>query len=68
MRRIGAQGVTDASGRLVRRLAGTKPGGQLGVVEWDRRGENGTRVASGVYLYRLTAGPMRWSGRMIIVR
>ncbi len=37
-------------------------------VQWDGTDESGRRTASGIYLYRLTAGNQRLSGKMILIR
>ncbi|GJM43960.1 MAG: hypothetical protein DHS20C21_08020 [Gemmatimonadota bacterium] len=49
--------VHDASGRLIRKLAGDSyaPGSHM--VEWDGRDESGVFVSSGVYFFRLSTGP-----------
>jgi hypothetical protein len=37
-------------------------------VTWDGRNENGSEVASGVYLYRLEAGNLSQSKKMVLIR
>ena len=57
--------VYTVSGRLVRQLSAR--GGA--VLQWDRNTEFGTRVAPGVYLYRIDWGTKRTQrGRLVLVR
>ncbi len=48
--------VFDISGRLVKSLANGRFGPGLHTLSWNGLGERGTRLPSGVYLYRLAAG------------
>jgi hypothetical protein len=60
--------VYDASGRLVRSLVeGVRDAGP-NEVTWDGRDDAGNRVATGVYLYRLTAGTFRESRKMVLLK
>jgi hypothetical protein len=60
--------IHDPAGRLVRRLsAGRLPAGEH-ELQWDGRDENGRRVASGLYLMRLTAGSGSRSSRLTVLR
>ncbi len=61
--------VYDLSGELISRLISgeTKPRG-FHTMEWDGKDEDGRRVASGVYFYRLTAGSFTEAKRMILLR
>jgi hypothetical protein len=60
--------VYDVSGRLVRMLAdGPMPAGRH-VREWDGRDEQGRRVSSGVYFYRIVAGSDRAERKMVRLR
>ena len=56
------------AGRRVTRLVdGQLPAGHH-TTTWDGRDAAGTRVAAGVYLYRLTAGGESLSKEMVRVR
>ncbi len=60
--------IYDVNGRLVRTLvAGHRTAGRH-EAKWDARDEAGRVVASGVYLYRLTAGADVSVRRMVLVR
>jgi hypothetical protein len=60
--------VYDVSGRLVRTLvSGQVPAGEH-VAAWDGRDAHGNHVASGVYLYRLSAGDVLEARRMVLVK
>ncbi len=60
--------VHDVRGRLVRTLVdGQRPAGML-AVRWDGRDGIGRGVASGVYRYRLVAGPRQASGSLVLLR
>lgn len=60
--------VYDARGRLVARLVNGRD--QIGShdVEWDGRDSSGKAAASGVYFYRLRAGSLVQSKKMILIR
>jgi subtilisin family serine protease len=60
--------VYDASGRRVATLFDGWTGTETVKVRWNGRDEAGRPVASGVYLYRLTAGKTRRSEKMLLVR
>lgn len=55
--------VFDAAGREVARLEDGVRDAGFHVTEWDGRGRS-----SGVYFYRLEAGPQTLSGRMVLVK
>jgi choice-of-anchor B domain-containing protein len=60
--------VYDVAGRRVRALfEGPLPAGTRGF-EWDGRDDSGSAVASGVYFYRVDAGPHTETRRMVLVR
>jgi hypothetical protein len=60
--------VYDAAGRRVRTLVDTAmpPGNQAAA--WDGLDNDGKRVASGVYFYRLEAGSFVQTRRMVLIR
>ena len=60
--------VYDVSGRLVRTLISSELAAGLHEVMWDARDDAGRAVASGVYVYRLTAGTDVAVRRMTLVR
>ncbi len=55
----------DVRGALVRRLVDRAAEPGRFVVSWDGRTNGGRNVAAGVYLYRLTAGPVSLGGRLV---
>jgi flagellar hook assembly protein FlgD len=60
--------IYDAQGRQVRDLVdGAREAGAW-TAAWDGRTEDGQEAASGVYLYRGEAGPVRWSGKVVLLR
>ncbi len=60
--------VFDVEGRRVRTLVNEfVPAGVHGAV-WDGRDDAGNRVASGVYLYRLRAGGVVETRKMVLVK
>jgi hypothetical protein len=50
------------SGELVRSLSGT------GTIQWDMRNGSGQNVASGIYLYLLTANHQQKTGKIAVIR
>jgi hypothetical protein len=60
--------ITDASGRLVKRLAREDFPGGWNKLQWDGRGSNGRKVAPGVYFLLLDAEGQTRSRRMIVAR
>ena len=65
--------IYDVSGRLVRELKlGFKEAGSYmsrsKAVYWDGRNEMDERVASGVYIYRMTAGGKSFVRKMVILK
>ena len=60
--------VYDSSGRLVNTLVDKeKPAGSHSVV-WDGRDKSGLELPSGIYFYRLQAGPSTATHKMILLR
>ncbi|RMG68569.1 MAG: T9SS C-terminal target domain-containing protein [Calditrichaeota bacterium] len=60
--------VFDAQGERVRRLLEGRRGPGTYRLQWDGTGQDGRPVASGIYIYRLTADQARASGKMLLVR
>lgn len=60
--------VYDLSGRLVRTLVDEPRMAGDHVVRWDGLDDRGGQVASGLYLYRLTAGGTTLSRKMTVVK
>lgn len=58
--------IYDPAGRAVRTLLNGMQVAGEGRVTWDGRNESGLRVASGVYLYRLQAGGINLTHKMIL--
>lgn len=60
--------VYDLAGRLVATLAdGVQPAGER-IVRWDGRNDRGMTVSSGIYFYRLSAGSLVETKKMILLR
>jgi hypothetical protein len=60
--------IYDVAGRLVRVLAeGARPAGNYSEL-WDGRDSGGRAVASGIYFYRLQAGPFSETKKMALLR
>jgi subtilisin family serine protease len=60
--------VYNLSGQLVRTLASGKEKAGYKHVTWDGRSEDGSRVASGVYFYRLEAGSFTATRKIVVIR
>jgi len=60
--------VYDATGRRVRTLVSGRREARSYDVAWDGRDDAGTRVASGVYFYRLTAGSFTQTKKMVLLK
>ncbi len=60
--------IFDISGNHIKTLlAGTRPAG-LHQILWDGKNRQGTPVPSGVYFYKIEAGPLFETKRMVLVR
>jgi len=60
--------IFDVEGRLVRRLVDNEVRSGLCQVEWDGVNDDGLRVGSGVYVYRLEAGKRLLSKKMLLLK
>ncbi len=62
--------VYDVTGAIVRRLVSERQEPRAGghAVTWDGRDERGSRVASGVYYYRLVAGEFTRTRKMVLLK
>ncbi len=60
--------VYDVDGRLVRSLVEKVEGPGLFSVAWEGRNDAGEPVASGVYFYRLVAGPRAETKKMVFLK
>jgi hypothetical protein len=60
--------VFDVTGRLVKSFENRSYGPGLNSVIWDGRSDNGARVATGVYFYRLSTPVDNAAGKMILRR
>jgi flagellar hook assembly protein FlgD len=60
--------VFDVTGSLVRTLVNGEFTAGTGEVAWDGTNELGRSVASGIYLYRLTAGRSSITKKMYVLK
>ncbi len=60
--------VYDVSGRLIRSLVNGRLPAGMHEVMWNGRDENGAMAASGVYFYRLSAGEIVQTRKMVLLR
>ncbi len=60
--------VYDVSGRLVRTLVDGRQAAGPGRIDWNGRNDAGGTVASGVYYYRLAAGAIQQTRRMVMLK
>jgi len=60
--------IVDILGRPVRTLVDRPQAGGVYYVAWDGRDKRGSALASGVYFYRLHAGGLTLSKRMVMLR
>jgi len=60
--------VYDTSGRLIRTLLSERRPRGSNVAYWDGRADDGARVSSGVYVYRLETPSLVDGRRMVLVR
>lgn len=60
--------IFNMKGELVRELVHARQAAGSHSVTWDARDSAGRSVASGIYVYKLTAGAFRQSHKMLLVR
>jgi flagellar hook assembly protein FlgD len=60
--------IYNVNGQKVRTLVDRTYGPGTYTVEWDATSDNGQQVASGVYLYRFTAGDVTQTKKMSFVK
>jgi hypothetical protein len=60
--------IYDVSGRRVRTLVDGRREAKRYAVEWDGRDDGGTRVASGIYFYRIVAGRHVETKKMVLLK
>lgn len=60
--------VYDSAGQVVKTLVAGREEPGSHQVTWDGRNESGSRVAAGVYFYKLTAGDFTSTKKMVLVR
>lgn len=59
--------VYNVNGKLVREISSSNEAGRIDI-EWDGTTNSGSKVASGVYFYRLTAGDFTDTKKMIMLK
>jgi len=60
--------IFDVAGRPVRLLIDDKFEAGINSTDWDGARDSGDTAASGVYFYRIEAGPFSDSKKMILIR
>ncbi|HTY08539.1 MAG TPA: FlgD immunoglobulin-like domain containing protein, partial [Candidatus Edwardsbacteria bacterium] len=58
----------NAAGQLVRTLDQGQHGAGYHAVTWDGKDDHGAAVAAGVYVYRLDAGALTRTNKLVVVR
>ncbi|MBI5266936.1 MAG: T9SS type A sorting domain-containing protein [candidate division Zixibacteria bacterium] len=59
--------IYNVTGALVREFTGQSEAGNIEVI-WDGRGQSGNQTASGIYLYKLSAGSFTDTKKMILLK
>jgi hypothetical protein len=59
--------VFDVAGRAVRRLTREQASAGANAFHWDGRTDDGSRVAAGVYFYRVSAPGLEGDGRVVLL-
>jgi len=60
--------IFDVSGRSIITLVRERQSAGNRTVKWDGRDENGSKVVSGFYFYRLKTGELSITKKMLLVR
>lgn len=60
--------IINVNGQTVRTLLDEQVPAGMHVVQWDSADDNGNQVASGIYFYRLTAGDVVASKKMMLLK
>ena len=60
--------VYDITGRKIATLVDDAFDAGYHTVDWYGRDEQGVELASGVYFYRIKAGPLEWTERMVLLK
>ena len=60
--------IYDVAGRLVRTLVNSMQIAGEKRVTWDGRNDHGSRIATGVYFYRMTAPGFEMTKKMILLQ
>jgi flagellar hook assembly protein FlgD len=60
--------IYDMSGQLVRTLVSGSMDAGHHSIQWDATNDAGVKVASGMYLYRITAGSFIQTKKMILMK
>jgi len=60
--------IYDLQGHLVRTIVNERKAAGMYSVVWDSRDENGIKITSGVYFYRIDAGEFTMTRKMIVMK
>jgi len=60
--------IFNSLGQKIRTLVDLKQAAGMYTVQWDGKNEHGVKVASGIYVYRLTSGELVKSRRMALLK
>jgi 6-phosphogluconolactonase (cycloisomerase 2 family) len=60
--------IYDINGKLVNRLISEQKAAGYHSVRWNAKNKNGSRLTSGIYYYKLTAGDFQQTNKMILMK
>ncbi len=60
--------IYNVAGQLVKRFEGSTSGPEFVDVQWDGTNRNGESVSTGVYIYRMDAGPFTAMKKMVLLK